>query len=149
MRRKTEAEKQLAGTARADRRPNAAGGGVGSMPYGLGQHRHAARLWRALANELGEELRPADAAAMHIACLHYQMAMDAMAELSEAGSVIVADTAHGGIRRNPAQMVMLQHSQALLATLKELGATPKSRPAGAGQREDTLAEMLSLMTHGD
>jgi phage terminase small subunit len=61
---------------------------------------------------------------------------------------VVADTAHGGVRRNPAQMVFLQHSQALLTTLKELGATPKSRPAGAGQREDTLAEMLSLMTHG-
>lgn len=148
MRRKTEDNKLLAGTARADRPPRDPASGVGDMPYGLGKMRHGARLWKALAVELGDELRPADAAAMHIACLHYQLAMDAMAELIEGGTVVVPDTAHGGVRRNPAQMVMLQHSQALLATLKELGATPKSRPAGAGEKVDTLADMLSLMTHG-
>jgi phage terminase small subunit len=147
MRRKTAEEKRLAGTARADRQAAGQQPGVGDMPWGLGKMRHAARLWKALAGELGAELRPADAAAMHIACLHYQIAMDALAELQD-GAIVVADTAHGGVRRNPAQMVFLQHSQALLTTLKELGATPKSRPAGAGQREDTLAEMLSLMTHG-
>jgi hypothetical protein len=45
-------------------------------------------------------------------------------------------------------MVMLQHASAAVALLKELGATPKSRPANAGPAEETLSDMLSLMTAG-
>lgn len=148
MRRKTEEEKALAGTRRADRaQPRPAGSGVGRVPNGLGQFKEAARLWRLLAGELGEELRAADAPALQLACLHFQFAMDAAAELQAQGATVV-DTAHGGVKRNPAGMVMLQHSTAAVALLKEMGATPKSRPVGAGGREDSLSDMLSMLTTG-
>jgi P27 family predicted phage terminase small subunit len=148
MRRKSETDKRLAGTTRPDRAPGAAfTEGVGRVPNGLGQFKQAASLWRLLASELGEELRPADAPALQLLCLHYQFAMDAATELQEQGPV-VEDAAHGGVKRNPAGMVMLQHASAAVALLKELGATPKSRPANAGPAEETLSDMLSLMTAG-
>lgn len=148
MKRKTEEEKELAGTTRADRtRVSVAGGGVGRMPTGLGKFKVASRMWRLLAEELGEELRPADGPALQLLSLHLGLAIEAAGELAEVGAT-VPDTAHGGVKRNPAAMVMLQHSAAAVSLLKEMGATPKSRPAGAGEREDSLVDMLSVLTTG-
>ncbi len=98
--------------------------------------RHAARCWRLVADQLGDQLRPVDAIALHVASLHYQAAVDAAAELAETGATLPDRV--GSSKRSPAGVVFLQNSDRLLRYLCEFAATPRR----AGLVEETAGESV-------
>lgn len=147
MRRKSEAEKTLAGTARADRRRRPVGGdGVPPMPRGLGQDKHAARAWRLVAQELAGVVAPVDGVALWLLVKHVSYAMQA-AEQLEADGLMVDDRRHGGqMVKHPAMQTFLWNSDRAAALLKSFGATPAGRAAlggdFTGDDVPTLEEVL-------
>ena len=147
MRRESESLKAMRGTARADRRrPGMRGAaGVGRMPAGMANNKPAARAWRLIAAELGDRLRPVDGLALHLLALHYGAAIDAAEALIEAGPVST-DAAHVGIKKNPAAVVMAQHSDRAARLLVEFGATPRSRSAFfAGDEDQDRPSLVDLL----
>jgi hypothetical protein len=150
VKRKPDDEKKLAGTFRPDRAmpKQRAGVGVGRMPVGLNQFKPAARLWRLLAAELGDQLRPADGPALQLLCWHFGLAMEAMKHLAEVGPT-VPDLVHGGVKKNPSGTILLQNSAAATALMREFGLTPKSRIVGVADGHSvSLQDMLAVLSTG-
>lgn len=115
------------------------------MPIGLNQNKHAARVWRLLAAELGAQLRPVDGLALTLLAWHFAVAIEAAAELSQDGAT-ADDRVHGGVKRHPANLTFRQHSGAALVLLREFGCTPASRSVIPPDDDgESLHDMLRAM----
>ena len=144
MRRKTEAEKRLHGTARPDRAPAATPADAGPrLPRGFAKRDPAAaRWWKELEKAL-PWLSLADGPALYLLAQHLARADEAAALMAAAG-VSAVDRVHGGgDKRTPAALVWARESAAAAKLLGALGATVSTRPSRpAVDSQESLAELL-------
>lgn len=151
-----DALKLMRGTQRADRpdatarkrKQPARGASSPVMPRGLAGQRHAARCWRLIADQLGDQLRPVDTIALHVLSLHYQAVVDAAAELAETGATLPDRV--GSSKRSPAGVIFLQHSDRLLRYLTEFAGTPRRAGLVEGtDDEESVEDLVARLFMGD
>ena len=152
MRRKPTSEKELAGTARADRvrRSPLARAGKPLMPAWLKENDQAVAIWRLMVDELGDVLTPADGPALALAAVNYAIAIESARLVLSEGAVI-PDPPHSSksnpaFKKNPASAISLAHASMAAKLFAQFGATPTSRPLlpVAEPAELSLADELML-----
>ena len=96
------------------------------------------RLWDEIVPGLDAAglLAPSDAAAVELCLRHFLTSRQAHNELAD---VVVEDSAHGGVKKNPAEAVFRAESEMFLKYAQQLGMTFVSRartPAAKGGADD-------------
>lgn len=108
-------------------------------PQAVVDNRTLSELWDEIVPELDRAglVTVCDAASIELALRHFLLARQASDTIGD--SVTVADTNHGGVKKNPAETVFRAESEMFLKYAQQLGMTFVSRartPAAKGADDD-------------